>query len=260
MRPTIIAGIGRSVPPSFQEPSHAPLLALHCAILTAVCISSACGEDKPGGDWASSVKFPDGEKPVKLFNGKDLEGWEGNTGEGSTPKYFTVKDGVIVARNEKENAPKVSNYLLTKKTYRNFRLVFEGKLAESSMHSGIAMWGKKFEKDGEKNSYQGHLVMFPTHWGFWDLYRRNSIYKDDGRAEKADNKDWNKMEILAIGNRIRLAVNGQEVADWEDPKPELCEAGPIGLQLHSNQVAQEVQFRGLILSENPKDELITVGK
>jgi hypothetical protein len=204
-------------------------------------------------DWSSSVKFPAEEKPVKLFNGENLDGWEGNV-----DKYFSVKDGVIIARNEKENAPKVSNYLLTKKSYRNFRLVYEGKLVESGMHSGIAIWGKKFDKDGEKFSYQGHLVMFPANWGFWDLYRRNGIYADDGRAKKADNKDWNKMEILAIGSRIRLAVNGQLVADWTDPMPDLCGEGPIGLQLHSNTVAQEVRFRGLILAENPQEKLITV--
>jgi 3-keto-disaccharide hydrolase len=209
-------------------------------------------------DWSSTVKFPASEKPVKLFNGKDFDGWEGNTGEGGTTKYFSVKDGVILGRNEANNAPKVSNYLLTKKSYRNFRLVFEGKLAESKMHTGIAIWGKKYEKDGEKNSYQGHLVMFPAGWGFYDLYRRNSVYKDDGRAKKADNGDWNKMEILAIGSRIRLAVNGQLVADWTDPMPDLVGEGPIGLQLHSNTVPQEVQFRGLILSENPEDKLITV--
>jgi hypothetical protein len=68
------------------------------------------------------------------------------------------------------------------------------------------------------------------------------------------------MEILAIGDRIRLVVNGKLVADWRDPKPELCQAGPLGLQLHSNKVAQEVHFRGLILSENPQDELVTLKK
>jgi hypothetical protein len=224
-------------------------------LLSVAAIASA-----QEADWSSSVKFPEGETPVKLFNGQDFEGWEGNTGEGGAEKYFTIENGEIVARNSKENAPKVSNYLLTKKPYRNFRLVFEGKLAESKMHSGIALWGKKFEKDAEKNSYQGHLVMFPSGWGYYDLFRRNSIYRDDGRAAKADNGGWNKMEILAIGNRIRLAVNGELVADWEDPKPELCEAGPIGLQLHSNSVPQEVRFRGLILSENPKDEMATVKK
>jgi hypothetical protein len=211
-----------------------------------------------GGNWAATVNFPAGEKPIPLFNGKDFDGWEGNTGENGTEKYFTIQDGVIVARNEASNAPAVSNYLLTKKHYRNFRLVFEGKLAESKMHSGIALWGKKYEKDGQKYSYQGHLVMFPANWGLHDLFRRNSIYRDDGRAKKADNGDWNRMEILAIGNRIRLAVNGQLVADWSDPKPELCESGPLGLQLHSNKVPQEVRFRGLILSENPEDRLITI--
>ncbi len=226
-------------------------------LITALSLSVFAASTFAADDWSSTVKFPASEKPVKLFNGQDFEGWEGNTGEGGTVTYFTVKDGVIVARNEKENAPKVSNYLLTKKPYRNFRLVFEGKLAESKMHSGIALWGKKYEKDGEKNSYQGHLVMFPSGWGFYDLYRRNSIYRDDGRAKKADNGDWNKMEILATAPRIRLAVNGQLVADWTDPMPDLVGEGPIGLQLHSNTVPQEVQFRGLILSENPEDKLIT---
>src|SRR5262245_26627123 len=233
---------------------------LAVALGLLIAASSVVTASAADGDWASSVKFPASEKPVKLFNGKDFDGWEGNTGEGGTPKYFTIKDGVIVGRNEKENAPKVSNYLLTKKKYRNFRLVLEGKLAESKMHTGVAIWGKKYESDGEKNSYQGHLVMFPANWGFYDLYRRKGIYSDDGRAKKADNGGWNKMEILAIGNRIQLAVNGQLVADWSDPKPELCEAGPIGLQLHSNSVPKEVQFRGLILRENPNEELITVEK
>ncbi|MBC8354577.1 MAG: DUF1080 domain-containing protein [Planctomycetes bacterium] len=207
-------------------------------------------------DWSKSIKFPAGEKPTALFNGKDFAGWEGHT-----DKYFSIKEGAIIAKNSAENAPKVSTYLLTEKKYRNFRLVYEGKLAKSKMHSGIAIWGKKFEKNDEPNSYQGHLVMFPSNWGFYDLYRRNSIYRDDGRAKKQDRVgDWNRMEILAIGNRIRFAVNGKEVADWEDPKPELCTEGPIGLQLHSNKVPQEVQFRGLILSENPEDRLITVDK
>ena len=205
-------------------------------------------------DWSRSVKFPESERPTPLFNGKDLEGWQGAI------ERFSVENGEIVAKNSKEHAPAVSTYLLTKKKYRNFRLVFEGKLVESKMHSGIALWGRQVQKDDEPHSYQGHLVMFPGKWGFWDLYRRNSIYRDSqGLAQRAAKADaWNRMEILAIGNRIRLAVNGQAVADWEDPHPELCEAGPIGLQLHSNRVAQEVRFRGLVLSENPQPRLITL--
>lgn len=208
-------------------------------------------------DWSERQieNLPDEETAVRLFNGKDFTGWEGQI-----EKYFTIENGEIVAKNTKENAPKASTYLVTKKKYKNFRLIFEAKLVESEMHSGIALWGKTVEKMGDPFSYQGHLVMFPSNYGFYDLYRRNSIYRDKDEIAKKVGKqhDWNRMEILAIGNRIRHAINGKLVADWSDPKPELCETGPIGLQLHSNKVPQEVRFRGLVLTENPADTLVTV--
>ncbi len=207
-------------------------------------------------DWSEEQipKLPAGEKPVHLFNGKDLAGWEGHIG-----KYFSVENGVIVGKNTKDNAPKASTYLLTKQKFRNFRLIFESRLVTSEMHSGTSLWGKVIEKEEGPFTYQGHLVMYPSGYGFWDLYRRNGIYGDAlGVARRAGKQhDWNRMEILAIGHRIRHVVNDQLVADWSDPQPELCEAGPIGLQLHSNNVPQEVQWRGLILTENPQDQLVT---
>jgi CubicO group peptidase (beta-lactamase class C family) len=207
-------------------------------------------------DWSEEQipKLPPGEEAVKLFNGKDLAGWEGHS-----PRYFNVENGVIVGKNDETNAPKSSTYLLTKKTYRNFRLIFESRLVTSEMHSGIALWGKAVTKDEGPFTYQGHLVMYPSGYGFYDLFRRNSIYQDATGAARRVGKqhDWNQMEILAIGRRIRHVVNGTLVADWSDPQPELCEEGPIGLQLHSNKVPQEVQWRGLILVENPKDVLVT---
>lgn len=232
------------------------LFVLGAAVIIAGTLVHPLRAEEPEATWAETVKFPVGEEPVKLFNGKDLSGWEGHE------KWFSVKDGIIVAKNSKDDAPQVSTYLFSKKSYKNFRLLFEGKLVESGMHSGVALWGKQYDKDGETHSYQGHLVMFPAGWGFYDLYRRNSIYQDkDSAAQKADNKGgWNKIEILAQPPRIQLAVNGKKVADWSDPKPELCGEGPLGLQLHANKVAQEVHFRGLVISVNPGDELITVEK
>jgi len=67
-------------------------ISLTAALLVASTLQ-ADDKDKKDADWSASVKFPEGEKPAKLFNGKDLEGWEGNTGAGGTPKYFTVKGG-----------------------------------------------------------------------------------------------------------------------------------------------------------------------
>ncbi len=71
--------------------------------------------------------------------------------------------------------------------------------------------------------------------------------------------DWNELEILALGNRVQVAVNGAAVIDWSDPEPDRIKAGPIGLQLHSNKVPQEVRFKDLVIETFPKEHrLITV--
>jgi len=188
---------------------------------------------------------------LQLFNGKSLEGWQGNE------KYWSVKDGVIVGKNIEP--VKVSTYLITKEKYSDFRLLAKVKLVQSEMHSGIAIWGKLAPEKGDEYTYAGHLVMFPSDWGLYDLYGRNGLPVDNKPAKAAGKQhDWNDLEILAQGNRIRLVVNGQQVLDWRDPEPDRVKAGPIGLQLHSNNVPQEVHFKGLELTTFPEDKLTTL--
>lgn len=188
---------------------------------------------------------------IKLFNGKDLDGWEGHK------HLWSVENGVIIAKNTKPI--KVSTYLLTQRTFSDFRLVFSAKLVESEMHSGVAFWGRKAPEKGDKFTYKGHLVMFPSNWGMYDLYGRNGLPVDPRPAKKVGKQhDWNDMEILAQGNRVRVAVNGVLVVDWRDPEPERIQEGPIGLQLHSNNVPQEVHFKGLVLTTFPEDRMVTV--
>ena len=102
--------------------------------------------------------------------------------------------------------------------------------------------------------------MFCHDWGIWDAYRRNRIEPANHRGTlntSAENKgDWNQIEFLVIGNRIRCAVNGQQVFDFTD-KPEMLQPSPIGLQLHSNKRPQEFRFRNLYISRDPEDRLAT---
>ena len=62
--------------------------------------------------------------------------------------------------------------------------------------------------------------------------------------------------FLVIGNRIRFAVNGTMVFDFTDAAENL-QASPIGLQLHANGKPQEYRFRGLVVSEQPEDRMLT---
>jgi hypothetical protein len=94
----------------------------------------------------------------------------------------------------------------------------------------------------------------------YDLFGRNGLPVDGGPARKVGKQhDWNEIEILAQGNRVRVAANGHAVVDWRDPEPNRIKEGPIGLQLHSNSIPQEVQFKGLVLTTFPEeDRLLTV--
>ena len=189
-----------------------------------------------------------------LFDGKTLDGWEG------TMKYWSVVDGAIVGKNA-DKVP-VSTYLVTKKKYTDFRLTAKVKLANlSEMHSGIAFWGRLAPEKGEPFTYMGHLVMFPSDYGMYDLHRRGGLPVDGKPAKKVGKQhDWNDLEILATGHRVRVAINGVAVADFTDPKPELVAEGPIALQLHSNDKPQEVLFKDLMLEEMPKDDALKTVK
>jgi len=235
----------------------AGLMSLAAAVLVGTEAVSA-DKDKPVPEVAP---LKGKSETIHLFNGKDLQGWEGYE------DLWSVKDGVIVAKNT--SPLKFSTYLLTKGKYTDFRLVFAAKLLPGSeTHSGVAFWGevrpsvsKEPEKDRTKYTYAGHLVMFPSGWGMFDLFGRNGLKVDGGPAKKVGKQhDWNDMEILAQGNRVRFAVNGHAVVDWRDPEPNRIKEGPIGLQLHSNGPPQELHFKGLVLTTFPPEDRLTTVK
>jgi Domain of Unknown Function (DUF1080) len=232
-----------------------PSLRIAGAVLVAALSLMFINPAQPADKGKGAPEIPPRKglsKTSPLFDGKDLRGWEGDE------NLWSVQDGVIVGKNAKP--VKVSSYLLTKRKFSDFRLVATVKLVQSEMHSGIAFWGRKAPDKGDPFTYAGHLVMFPSGWGMHDLFGRGGLPVDGRPAKKVGKQhDWNLLEILAQGNRVRVAVNGTQVVDWREPQPERIMDGPIGLQLHSNNVPQEVQFKGLVLTTFPaEDKLITV--
>ena len=201
-------------------------------------------------------KIPKSETVTRLFNGSDLSGWNGDESR------WSIDHGMIRGANEDQVAS--STYLFTEKKFRNFRMLFEVKQTmsdkHSTMHSAVAALGEQFTDAGDnKFGFRGPLLMFCHDWGIWDAHRRNRVVPGDVGGEIEKRGQWNQIEIVAIGDRIRFAANGREVFDFTD-KPEMLQACPIGLQLHSNGQPQEYHFRDLLLTENPTDVLVTVRK
>lgn len=193
-----------------------------------------------------------------LFNGRDLKGWNGEE------RWWSVEGGQIVGRNKEPVAS--STYLFTEGDFREFRLLFEVKQTvspnHSTMHSAVAALGKKIaDQGGNEFGFKGPLLMFCHDWGIWDAHRRNRVEPADQKgpmkiASEAKG-EWNRIEILVVGNRIRFVNNGRLVFDFSDESENL-QASPIGLQLHKNGRPQEFRFRGLVLTEHPEDRLLTL--
>ena|ERR1044071_2506668 len=216
---------------------------------------------RPAIDWAGRVAIPESESPTVLYNGRNLSGWHGHVG-----KHWVAAENCICGFNT--GPVRVSTYLFTEKVYRNFRLLFEVKQMRSEgcaprMHSAAAILGERISDQKEAYGFRGLLLMFCGDWGIWDAHRRNRIYPArqpesimwQHPSEKVG--DWNRIELVVVGNRIRMVNNARLVVDYLEQRENLFVA-PIGLQLHSHTGPQKYLFRGLILTENPENQLVTL--
>jgi len=204
-------------------------------------------------------QLPNTETASLLFNGKDLIGWDG------APGYWSVKSdhlGGSAIRGANDMPVVSSTYLFTEASYRNFRLLLEAKQTvspeHSDMHTAVAALGERIKDKGDNaHGFRGPLLMFSHDWGIWDAYRRTRIVPAGLGPQVEKTGDWNLIEILVIANRLRFVANGTLVFDFAD-KPEMLQPSPIGLQLHSNDRPQEHLFRGLVVTKDPADRLITL--
>ncbi len=214
--------------------------------------------EQPSTDFSEPLsvesKFPPSESVQHLFNRKDLSGWKGDASR------WSVSHEMIRGANTDVVAS--STYLLTDKKYRNYRMLFEVKQTmsekHSTMHSAVATLGETFTDAGDNTfGFRGPLLMFCHDWGIWDAHRRNRIVPGGAGGTIEKKGQWNQIEILVRGDRIRFVANGLEVFDFTDV-PEMLTASPIGLQLHANSQAQEFHFRNILLAEDPTDTLVTL--
>ena len=176
----------------------------------------------------------DGFQP--LFNGKNLEGWDGD------PRLWKAQDGMIVGSTE--GVPlEYNSFLITKKSYANFILKAQAKLRNHN--SGIQF--RSEEVPGLKWAVRGYQADMAedNYWGCIYEERGKRGVMVNGWKDKAEKvvklKDWNDLELLCDGDHISLKVNGLETADLHDSAKL---DGIIALQLHKGPPMQ-VYFRNL---------------
>jgi putative heme-binding domain-containing protein len=184
------------------------------------------------------------ETVAYFFNGKDLGGWEGNE------ELWRVENGEIVGSTK--TGLKHNDFLRGQMVFGDFRLICKVKLTPNSENSGIQFRSEPLA-DGEVKGYQADVGA-----GWW-----GKLYEEHGRAILWDKSgeahvkkdDWNTYEILAVGSKIKTAINGQVCVELDDPKGST--QGIVAFQLHSGG-PMEVRFKDFEVEVNPNPDLKTV--
>jgi len=179
---------------------------------------------------------------VPLFNGKDLAGWEGDA------KLWIVEDGMLIGRS---SGIKYNDFLATAKTYKDFTLRFQIRLVDGKGNSGMQFRSKRVPPPShEVSGYQADIA--PGWWGkLYDESRRNRVLAgptDETLKKALKPADWNDYEIVAIGPKITLSLNGVTTVEFTETDEAISREGIFAAQIHSGG-PMEVQFKNIRIKE-----------
>ena len=126
-----------------------------------------------------------------------------------------VENGELVGKTDK--GLKHNEFLKSKLAYGDFRLVVKIKLVPNEGNSGIQFHCDPFHGN-EMSGPQADAGK-----GWWGkLYGENFGNKVIGENKSGEQivkpNDWNTYEILAVGTKVRTAINGHLCVDVDDPK------------------------------------------
>ena len=203
---------------------------------------------------------------VSLFDGKSLDGWDGN------PEFWSVEDGAITGTTTAENPTKGNTFIIWRGgEVDNFELQFEYKIVGGN--SGVQY--RSFEPDPENQKwvvggYQADFEAGKTYSGilYGERFRgilanrgqKTELVRNDGKFEakvigavgdsaeiqsKIKNEDWNQYSITADGYNFVHKINGVTTIECTDnDKQDRRPSGILALQLHAGP-PMKVQFRNI---------------
>jgi HEAT repeat protein len=208
---------------------------------------------------------------VAIFNGENLDGWQGLVknpiarakmtdkelaaeqvkADKKMLENWSAKDGLIVFDGKGDN-------LCTKKIYKDFEMIVDWRITKEG-DSGIYLRGSP-----QVQIWDTSLVKVGAQVGSGGLY--NNQKHPSKPLVVADNAvgDWNTFRIKMVGEKVTVYLNGVLVVDnvtmenyWDRSIPIFSE-GAIELQAHGNDLTfrdiyvREINAKTNVLSEDEK--------
>ncbi len=203
-----------------------------------------------------------------LFDGKTLDGWDGN------PVHWSVKDGAIVGENTKENPTKGNTFLIWKDgILKDFDLTLDYKIdggnsgiqyrsfVKPGKHDGWRIGGYQADfESGDRYSgicygeaFRGILSMRGdkttlTLNDAGKLQKKVEKFGDTNEIGKAVKKgEWNQYRIVAKGFHFTQYINGVKTTELIDNDKKTRRAdGLLAFQVHAGP-PMKVYFKNIVL-------------
>ena len=217
------------------------------------------------GLWSVSAHAADDDGWQTIFDGKTLDGWDGN------PDFWSVQDGCITGQTTADKPTKGNTFIIWRKgETADFELKLDYKIIGGN--SGIQY--RSFEVPNEKwviGGYQGDFEAGDTYSGilYGERFRgilcnrgqKTVLKKNDGKfavevvgsvgdtkeiQSKIKKEDWNSYRIVSKGFHFQHFINDVPTADCTDEDDARREKGVLALQLHAGP-PMKVQFRNIKL-------------
>jgi hypothetical protein len=180
------------------------------AAVAMIFAGAQAAEPRTGGQAAGLSQQEIDEGFVSLFNGRNLDGWQGATGT------YAAEDGKLVCKKHGENDNESSNSnLFTTKEYADFVLRFEFKL-EPGANNGIAVRAPlagRIAQEGMEiqvldDTAERYKNLAPHQY-------HGSIYllAPAKRGHLKPVGQWNSEEIRFQGPHARITLNGVVIVD-----------------------------------------------
>jgi putative membrane-bound dehydrogenase-like protein len=179
-----------------------------------------------------------------LFNGRDLGGWSGD------PAVWSYSNGEVIGRTG--SGLNTDALLINDVLLRDFRLMFRVRITPHSAGGGLHF---RSRPHGEEAMQGYQLGIGSGRWGkFLEERGRGNIFPEIP-APLGGAGEWNQYEVVAVGTRLMVALNGAPCLDLDDP--EGASIGVLGLGLRADG-RMEIRFRDFEVELDPAPHLRTV--
>jgi putative membrane-bound dehydrogenase-like protein len=197
---------------------------------------------------ALAVEPPAVGRTISLFDGRTLNGWEGDA------KLWRVEDGALTGGSLTETI-RQNEFLATRREFTNFIVRFKIKLtgAGGFINSGFQIRSQRVANSSEMSGYQCDFGD-PNWWGaIYDESRRDRVLSPSDMSALAPvlkRNDWNDYVIRADGPRITTWINGVQGTDYYESEFTIPDFGKLGIQVHGGGKAL-VQVKEVTIEELP---------